>query len=167
MKKVWMMLLVASLIFVCGDMVARAEMMKGKILEPAMLISREEAIALTGVNFDACTVKEQPAVGLKLCVYEKDGALLQVGVTQAAFMDKKSREGGTTPQSIYQTIKGAFKDAARIEGLGDDNFLAPGGLHILKGEYYLTVSLGFSPKDKEKLRAVALRAVENLEKYSR
>ena len=159
--------MVASLLFVCGEKVAWAETVKGKILEPAMLISREEAIALTGVSFDACTVKEQPAVGLKLCVYEKDGALLQIGVTQAAFMDKKSREGGTTPQSIYQAIRGAFKDAAKIEGVGDDNFLAPGGLHILKGEYYLTVSLGFSPKDKAKLRAIALRAVENLDKYSR
>ena len=137
-----------------------------KIIEPAMIISKEDAKALTGVSFGECTVKEEPRVGLKLCVYEKDGAFFQVGLTQTAFMDKKSREGGNTPQSIFKTTKSAIQDAAKIDGVGDDNFLMPPGLHILKGQYYVTVSFGLMATDKEKLEAAGLKAVENLIKYS-
>lgn len=133
-----------------------------KVIEPAMIISREDAKALTGVSFDECTVKEQPAVGLKLCVYEKDEAFLQLGLTQAANM-----KGGNTPESIYNSIKGGFKYAAKIEGVGDDNFIAPPGLHILKDGYYITVSLGLMAKDREKLKAAGMKAVENLGRYSR
>jgi hypothetical protein len=134
-----------------------------KIIEPSMIITKEDAKALTGVNFGECTVKEQPVVGLKLCVYEKDGAFLQIGITQSAFMDTTN---STTPESIYKSTKSAFKDAARIDGIGDDNFLSPPGLHILKGNYYMTVSLGLVSKDREKLKAAGMKAVENLNKYS-
>ncbi|MEI7590732.1 MAG: hypothetical protein WCJ49_05420 [Deltaproteobacteria bacterium] len=137
-----------------------------KMIEPAMIITKEDAKALTGVSFGECTVKEEPRVGLKLCVYEKDGAFFQVGLTQMAFMDKKSREGGNTPQSIFKATKSVIQDASRIDGVGDDNFLMPPGLHILKGQYYMTVSLGLMAKDKEKLQAAGMKAVENLSKYS-
>jgi hypothetical protein len=133
-----------------------------KVIEPAMIITREDAKAITGVSFDECAVKEQPAVGLKLCVYEKDGAFLQLGLTQATNM-----KGGNTPHSIYSSIKGGFKDVAKIEGLGDDNFIAPPGLHIMKDGYYITVSLGLITKDREKLKAAGMKAVENLGRYSR
>ncbi|MBU1568694.1 MAG: hypothetical protein KJ630_24090 [Proteobacteria bacterium] len=134
-----------------------------KMIEPAMIITKEDAKSFTGVDFVDCTVKEQPVVGLKLCVYEKDEAFLQIGLTQSVFMDKKS---GNTPESLFLTTKNAFKDAVKIDSVGDDNFLAPPGLHILKDSYYLTVSLGLMSKDKEKLKAVGIKAVENLKKYS-
>lgn len=57
-------------------------------------------------------------------------------------------------------------NAAKIDGVGDDNFLAPPGLHILKGNYYMTVSTGLMSKDKEKLKAAGMKAVENLSKVS-
>jgi hypothetical protein len=132
-----------------------------KAIEPAMILSREDAKALTGVAFDECTVQEQPAVGLKLCAYEKDGVFLQLGLTQAANM-----QGGNTPESIYSAIKGGFKDAAKIADLGDDNFIAPPGVHIMKDGYYITVSLGLKAKDREKLQAAGMKAVENLGRYT-
>ena len=91
-----------------------------KMIEPAMIITKEDAKALTGVSFGECTVKEEPRVGLKLCVYEKDGAFFQVGLTQMAFMDKKSLEGGNTPQSIFKATKSAVQDVSKIDGVGDD-----------------------------------------------
>jgi len=130
-----------------------------KLIEPAMIITVEDARALTGAGFGECTVTEQAAVGLKLCVYEKDGAFLQLGLTQ-------TKQNGNTPESIYNSIKGAFKDAAKIEGVGDDNFVAPPGLHIMKDGYYMTVSLGLLNKDREKLKAVGMKAVSNLSKYT-
>ena len=42
----------------------------------------------------------------------------------------------------------------------------PPGLHILKGQYYMTVSFGLMAKDKEKLRVAGMKAVENLNKFS-
>jgi len=47
-------------------------------------------------------------------------------------MDKKN---GNTPESLYNATKGAFKDAPKIDGVGDDNFIAPPLLHILKGGF--------------------------------
>jgi len=129
------------------------------ILEPAMLLSKDEAKALIGVAFDECTVTEQPVVGLKLCVYDKNDAFLQVGLTQG-------KRANNTPESIYASIKEAFKDAPRIDGLGDDNFLAPPGLHIMQDGYYITVSLGLLNKDRERLRAVAAKVLENLKRYT-
>ncbi len=139
------------------DMPRAAESMT---IEPAMIITREDAKALTGVSFDECVVREQPAVGLKLCVYEKDGAFLQLGLTQPQKGEKN------TPESIYNSIKGAFKDAAKIEGVGDDNFIAPPGLHIMKDGYYITISLGLMTKDREKLKAAGMKAVQNLDRYT-
>ena len=158
-----LLVLVIALFFGCdrGDK-GNAGSGGSKIIEPAMIISREDAKELTGVVFDECTVKEQPAIGLKLCVYEKDGAFLQVGLTQAANM-----KGGNTPESIYSAIKGGFKEAGKIAGLGDDNFIAPPGLHIMKDGYYITVSLGLIAKDQEKLQAAGMKAVENLGRYTR
>ena len=138
----------------------------GRMIEPAMILTKEDAKALTGVSFGECTIKEEPRVGLKLCVYEKDGVFLQVGLTQMAFMDKKSREGGTTPVSIFKATKGAIQDAAKFDGVGDDNFLMPPGLHILQGQYYMTVSFGLMDKDKEKLQGAGMKAVANLSKYA-
>ncbi len=138
----------------------------GKMIEPAMIITKEDAKALTGVSFGECTVKEEPRVGLKLCVYEKDEAFLQVSLTQIAFMNKESREAGNTPVSIFKAIKSAFPDAAKIDGIGDDNFLVPTGLYILKGQYSIYVSFGLMAKDKEKLQAAGIKAVANLSKYS-
>ena len=129
-------------------------------IEPAMLITREDAKALTGVSFDECVVREQPAVGLKLCVYEKESAFLQLGLTQPRKGERN------TPESIYNSIKGAFNDAAKVEGVGDDNFIAPPGLHILKDGYYITISLGLMTKDREKLRAAGIKAVQNLDRYT-
>lgn len=130
---------------------------RAKLIEPAMIMPVEDARALTGAGFGECTVSEQAAVGLKLCVYEKDEAFLQIGLTQ-------TKQNGNTPESIYNSIKGAFMDAAKIEGVGDDNFIAPPGLHIMKDGYYMTVSLGLMNKDKEKLKAVGMKAVSNLSK---
>jgi len=136
----------------------------GKVIEPSQILSKEDAKALTGVEFSECESTEQPKVGLKLCVYKKDGAFLQVGITQTAFMDEKSRKFGNTPESIYKSTKLAFKNAERIDGVGNDNFLAPPGLHIVQDGYYLTVSFGTS-SDREKLKEAGMRAVRNLQQW--
>lgn len=167
-----MLLLTIWLLLACIQLCGCDSTPKGKaasagarMVEPAMLITKEDAKELTGVSFGECTVKEEPRVGLKLCVYEQDGVFVQVGLTQIAFMDKKSREAGNTPQSIFEATKSAIQGAAKIDGVGDDNFLMPPGLHILQGQYYMTVSFGLMANDKEKLHVAGMKAVANLSKY--
>jgi hypothetical protein len=160
------LMLITTLFFGCENKVkGKTETGIGKVIEPSQILSKADAKALTGVDVGEGVVKEQPKVGLKLCVYEKDKAFLQVGVTQTAFMNEKFRRFGNTPETIYKTTKEAFPNAERIDGVGDDNFLAPPGLHIMQNGYYLTVSFGVS-NDREKLKAAGMTAVDNLKKYT-
>lgn len=138
----------------CDGRGARAES-----IEPAMLITNADASELTGGSFSGCTASEQPAVGLKLCVYDNGKDFLQIGLTRAAFMAENSRR---EPKEIFNGIRAAFPDAAKIEGVGDDNFVAPPGIHILQGDSYISLSLGLMTRDQDKLKAAALKAIENL-----
>ncbi len=140
----------------CDSKGARAE-----TVEPAMLITSADAMELTGGSFSDCTVTEQPVVGMKLCVYDNGKDFLQIGLTQAAFMAENNRRD---PKEIFNGIKAAFPDAAKIEGVGDDNFVAPPGIHVLKGDYYISLSLGLMAMDQDKLKAAALKAIDNLDK---
>ncbi len=158
------LLMAGVLLMACESKQGTTEAGSAKVIEPAMLLSKEDAKALTGVDFGACQVSEQPVVGQKLCVYDKGNSFLQVGLSQEAFMNKKTLESGNTPESIYKTTKEAFTGAEKLDGVGDDNFMAPPGLHILKSGYYITISLGMA-NDKEKLKAAGMKAVENLDKY--
>lgn len=157
------LLVVAVFLVSCESKQGKKEAGSAKIIEPAQLLSKEDVKSLTGVDFGVCEVKEQPVVGQKLCVYDKGNSMVQVGLSQVAFMDKKTLDSGSTPESIYKTTKEAFTGAETIAGVGDDNFLAPPGLHILKNGYYITISLGMS-NDKEKLKTAGMKAVENLDK---
>jgi len=112
------LLLAVSLLCGCDKKESgNAETASVKVIEPAMIISREDAKALTGVNFGECTVKEEPRVGLKLCVYDKDGALLQLGLMQVAFMDQKTREGGTRRNPFTRQQKAPSRMPARSKVL--------------------------------------------------
>jgi len=156
-------LLTALLVGCDGGSKGKGTSASAKIIEPAMLISAEDAKSLTGAAFGPCKTSEDARIGQKICVYDKDSAFLQITLTQSAFMDKNSPN---TPESLFKTTKGFFKDAGRIDGVGDDNFIAPPGLHIYKNGYYMTVSLGLMSKDKQKLKAVGSKAVENLVKLA-
>jgi hypothetical protein len=166
MRKSWssiVVLMVVTLFLVsCDSKQGKTAADSATIIEPAKLLSKEDAKALTGVDFAECEVNERSVVGQKLCVYDKGNSMVQVGLSQVAFMDKKTLDSGTTPESIYKTTKDAFSGAESIAGVGDDNFMAPPGLHILKNGYYITISLGMA-NDKEKLKAAGMKAVANLD----
>jgi len=135
-----------------------------KVIEPSELISRDEAKDLLGVEVGEGIATEMPVVGLKMCVYEKEDAFLQIAITQESFMTKESIKQGQSPKNHFEETKAAFGDAKKIEGLGDDNFIAAPGVHILKGNYYITLSFGlFSDNSmEEKLKAGGSLAIENL-----
>jgi len=129
------------------------------LLEPSALISQKEAEDILGKKLSEAKTKEQKAVGLKLCIYEaEDVGYLQIGLTQQAAMP-----GNMTPKSIYDGIIGAFPDAKKAEGVGDEAYYCTPGIHIMRNGYYINVALGNS-KDTEKLAEAGKLAVVNLDK---
>lgn len=139
-----------------------------KLLEPEMLISKQEAAQFIGQPVKDAEKKETKSVGMKLCVYNpvKEGTakFLQVTITQQAFMPAN----GQTPQSIYESLKNNFKNAVKVDGVGDEAFIAPPGLHMLKNGYYITIAVGNSDdeKNRELLKSVGKKAVDNLERLN-
>jgi hypothetical protein len=85
-----------------------------RIIEPCELISRVEAEHLLGTRLLEGETSEQERVGLKLCVYHAAGDSLgpsfQITITQSASMARETLASGTTPASIFQSIKYNFED---------------------------------------------------------
>lgn len=147
----------------------KAETLKGKLIEPGMLISMEEAEKFTGSLMKDAEKTENKVVGQKICFYNpknEDSRFLQISIQQKAFMSKSLLDAGETPKTIYETTKKNFEKAVQVDGIGDDAFIAPPGIHILKGEYYITVGVGNSDDETNRgiLKEVGKKAVENLEK---
>jgi hypothetical protein len=133
------------------------------IIEPSALISRQEAEDILGKQLGEGKNKEQQVVGLKLCVYEsEDNDMLQVGLTQQAFMEEGN---SNTPESMYKSILKAFPDAQKAEGVGDEAYFATPGIHIMKSGYYISVSIGLLKVEnkEDKLIEAGKLAVANLE----
>jgi hypothetical protein len=166
-------LLVASLITGCGGTASKqspapaappAATSAAKLIEPCNLVSKADAQQYIGQPLKDAEKKETPAVGLKLCVYttvsEGSGKLLQIGITQQAFMPNN----GQTPKSIYDALKNNFKDAKKVDGVGDDAFISPPGLHMMKGNYYVTVAVGNAndPKNQDLLKTIGKKIADQL-----
>lgn len=137
-----------------------------KLIEPETLISKAEAEQLLGQSLKDPEKKEKKAVGMKLAIYdtikEGTGKFLQVGITQQSFMPAN----GQSPKAIFDSLKGNFKNATMVSGIGDDAFIAPPGLHILYKERYITIAVGNSDneKNREILKTAGKKALENLDK---
>ena len=156
--------LMAALAAGCSGSEPEAEKQKVNIIDPCELISKTEVEQLIGEPMKDPQKRDNRVVGQKLCIYEsaKDDSFrfFQISLTQQAFMPPK----GQSPKSIYESLKANFPDAARVEGIGDDAFIAPPGLHIIKGGCYITIGVGNSndPKNREIIKASGEKAVENL-----
>lgn len=142
-----------------------------QIIDPCVLISKQDAEKLVSEQLKDAERQEQDKVGLKLCLYdpgeENLNKFLQISLTQSAFMDKKTLESGQSPKSIFESIKATFEEELTKEPIGDDAFIATPGIHILKSDYYLVISVGniSHEHNREILRNAGKLAVENLEKF--
>jgi hypothetical protein len=141
---------------------------QGKIIDPCELISKADAEQLAGEVFKDAEKKENKVVGQKICLYdsakEDSFRLFQISLTQQAFMPNN----GQSPKAIYDALKANFPNAAKVDGIGDDAFIAPPGLHVLAGDYYITIAVGNSdnPKNRQILKAAGKKAVVSLKKLT-
>ncbi len=177
-RKNWTVLFLAVLIFAatgCGNETDSnaanqkepAKNSNAKLIEPCELITQAEAEEIMGVALKERQYSENKVVGQKLCLYEaadeNSFAFLNIGLTQNAFIPPKIFASGQSAKSIFSTIKEAFPDREAIIGTGDDAFVATPGIHILKGDYYMTIGAGNINQNRDKLKIAGVKAMANLE----
>ncbi|AOS83094.1 hypothetical protein BIU88_02395 [Chlorobaculum limnaeum] len=114
-----------------------------KIIEPCQLITQEEAAKLLGEAVKPAEKSEQQVVGMKLCLYNPASGepipFLQVSLTQDAFFPP----GGVGTASIYKSLKDNFEGMRTdVEGVGDEAFIASGGIYIMADGYYIQIGAG-------------------------
>jgi hypothetical protein len=136
------------------------------LLEPCELLSKAEAEEIMGISLKEGQQSENKVVGQKICLYEaadsNSFAFLQISLTQDAFIAPKVLASGQSAKTIFSSIKDAFPDRESVGGIGDDAFLATPGLHVLKGEFYLSIGAGNLKSNKGRLISAGDKAVANL-----
>ncbi len=115
----------------------------GKVLEPEELISKNDAAKLLGEEVQDGKKSETPIVGMKLCMYSavnpSSRHYIQVSITQDSFMPRES----VNSETIYRELKKMFGGSKReVKELGNDAFIATGGLYLFKDGYYIMISSG-------------------------
>lgn len=143
---------------------AQARSIKGKILEPEMLINQNEAAELLGEAVEKGEKKETKAVGQKICFYKPVNTTskkyLQISLTQDSFMTP----AGVGSETIYRETKKLIGDSKTdVKEFGNDAFIAIGGLHLFRDGYYILISSG-NIKKNETLKNAGKKALENLDK---
>ncbi len=150
-----------------ADQKKPAQKSSNKLIEPCELITQAEAEEIMGVVFKEGKYSDQEMVGQKICFYEtvdeNSFVFFQISLTQNAFISPKIFASGQSTQTMFSAIKKAFPDGEIINGTGDDAFIAPPGIHILYGDYYMTLGAGNINKNRDKLNIASAKAMANLE----
>jgi hypothetical protein len=137
-----------------------------QLIEPCELITRTEAEEIMGAEMKDGQYSENKVVGQKICFYEaadeNSFAFLQISLTQNSFVSPNVLASGQNAQTIFSSIKEAFPDRQDINGIGDDAFIATPGIHILKGDYYLTIGAGNINRNQDKLTDAGVKAMAKI-----
>lgn len=138
-----------------------------QLVEPCKLISKNEAESILGTALREGQYSENKIVGQKICIYEavdkNSFVFLQISLTQNEFIAPNVLSSGQNAKTIFTSIKNAFPDRENINEIGDDAFIAIPGIHILKGDYYLTIGAGNIKSNKDKIISAGAKAMSNLE----
>lgn len=138
-----------------------------QLIEPCKLLSKSEAESILGIGLNEGQYSENAIVGQKICIYEaadKDSfVFLQISLTQNGFIAPNVLASGQNAKTLFSSIKNAFPDHEKIHDVGDDAFVATPGIHILKGNYYLTIGAGNIKSNKDKLIVAGAKAIANLD----
>jgi len=114
-------------------------------LDPCGVLTKEEAEAFLGEPINDPEQKDtKNPLGQKICWYASvsSSRFIQVSVIRTADMAPKIRKHGQSAAKVYSTTKENLDPLEQVRGVGDDAFWATPGLHILKGEVYVLISVG-------------------------
>ena len=138
-----------------------------QLIEPCNLISKTEAESVMGTALSEGQYTENKITGQKICLYEAADKnsfdFLQISLTQNKFIPPNILSSGQNAKTIFTSIKDAFPDREDINKIGDDAFIAPPGIHILKGDCYLSIGAGNIKRNRDKLISAGVKAMENIE----
>jgi len=151
-----------------GDAGGAKETAKG-IVDPRALLTKAEVEAALReqVREPEFTDTKNP-LGQRLCFYspvsEKADKFIQLSVVQNEGMGKSLRDQGYNVEQLYKETKKNLADAKPVSGIGDEAFWGANGLHILKGNVYLNISVGNTsiPENLELAKVLAEKVVPRL-----
>ncbi|MBN1929618.1 MAG: hypothetical protein JW764_08770 [Chlorobiaceae bacterium] len=148
-----------------GNGNATVQQQASKIIEPCQLVTQDEAAQLLGEAVKPAEKSEQQVVGMKLCMYNPASGepipFLQVSLTQDAFFPP----GGVGAASIYKSLKDNFEGMRTdVDGVGDEAFIASGGIYIMADGYYIQIGAGntSNPTIRQRLIDAGKMAVTKL-----
>ncbi len=121
------------------------------LIDPCTLLTKSEAEAALGETVKEPELKDtKNPLGQKICFYapvsDKSDRFIQLSVVQNEGMTKNLRDSGYNVKQLYEETKKNLTDAKPVTGIGDDAFWGTNGLHILKGNEYLNISVGNTSK---------------------
>lgn len=135
--------------------------------DPCGLLTREEAETLMGEQVEDPEQKDtKNPMGQKICFYDMHSSsrFLQISVVRTADMTAQIRKYGQSAAKVYHSTKEMLSPQENVPGIGDDAFWSIPGLHILKGECYVLVSVGNTsrPENLDLARRIAERVLSRL-----
>lgn len=135
--------------------------------DPCGLLSREEAASLAGEPVGVPEPQESHnPLGQKMCLYntESSSRLIQLSVIRTEGIAAKIRKHGQSAVKIYNATKEMLDPVENVSGIGDDACWGTPGLHILKGDTYVLVSVGNTSKSEnlELARQIAIKVIPRL-----
>lgn len=141
----------------------------GIVIDPSTLLTREEAETLLGVPVKDPELKDtKNALGQKLCMFSpKSGSerkFIQLSLVQNEGLGKALKNQGYSAAKLYKETTEKLANARPVSGIGDEASWGINGLHILKGNVYLNISVGNSGKAEnlELAKKVAEKVVGRL-----
>lgn len=135
--------------------------------EPCGLLTREEAEALAGEPVEVPEQKDtKNPLGQKMCLYAtvSSSRLIQISVVRTDDMTTGIRKNGQSAVTIYNSTKEMLASFKQVPGIGDDACWGTPGLHILKGQVYVLISVGNTSNQKnlELARRIAEKVLPRL-----
>ena len=136
--------------------------------KPWKLFSKEEAEKVLGFEVEEDISKIEGKLDQKIVFYQSasddKSDFIQVSVVknkeEADDAKEESEDQEYKVDQLFEVTKTTFEESMQsLEGFGDEAFWNEGALHILKGEYYVTVSTGHEDKPEYLERAKEIAEV--------
>ncbi|MHB1042081.1 MAG: hypothetical protein ACYC0Q_04505 [Eubacteriales bacterium] len=139
------------------------------LISPCALLTKVEAEAALGEQVKEPESRDtKNPLGQKICLYspvsDKSENFIQLSLVQNEGMTNTLREQGYNVEQLYKETKENLAEVKPVSGIGDEAFWGTNGLHILKGNVYLNISVGNTskPENLELAKDLARKAVDRL-----
>lgn len=139
------------------------------IIDPIKLLTKAEAEAILGEPIKEPENRDtKNPLGQRICFYapvsDKTSGFIQLAVVQNESMSDSLKEQGYKVTELYNQTKNGLGEVTPITGLGNEAFWGTNGLHILKDNVYLNISVGNSnnPKNLELAKNIAIKVIPRL-----